>query len=118
MSELPLADGAKLLIIFFNQRARRCVELGYPEDAVRYGAYVAIISRLAQAALGRVEDLDAAQLPEDLASVGDERLRAWDAGLERRMIKWVRRLRDLYPAFDQTLADALRVEDEIARRDV
>lgn len=46
MSELPLKDGAKLLAIFFTQRAKRCRELGYPDDAKRYLQYRDIVERL------------------------------------------------------------------------
>lgn len=46
MSELPLHDGAKLLAIFFTQRAKRCRELGEPDDAERYDRYREIVERL------------------------------------------------------------------------
>lgn len=45
-SQLPLADGAKLLANFFEQRARRCDELGHPDDARRHRSYGGIVARL------------------------------------------------------------------------
>ena len=50
MTELPLRDAARLLAIFFTQRAKRCKELGYPEDAQRYEEYRQIVERLWKAA--------------------------------------------------------------------
>ena len=51
MSEpLPLEDGVKLLRNWFTQRAKRCRELGHPEDAGRYESYLAILERLAEKA--------------------------------------------------------------------
>lgn len=52
MKELPLRDGARLLAIFFTQRAKRCMELGFPEDAYRYNEYRKIVDRLWQAVEG------------------------------------------------------------------
>jgi hypothetical protein len=47
---LPLKDGVKLLRNWFAQRERRCIELGYMEDARRYAGYWTIVRRLAEEA--------------------------------------------------------------------
>lgn len=47
---LPLRDGALLVVNFLRQRAARCDQLGFPDDANRYHEYRRIVQRLAEAA--------------------------------------------------------------------
>lgn len=47
---VPIQDALRVLVNWFEQRAKRCAELNFPADVVRYRGYQRLVERLAEAA--------------------------------------------------------------------
>lgn len=56
------------------------------------------------------------RLPDNLATVGESRLRALDAGTERELQREVARMRHADKRFDHALTNALAIENEMILR--